>query len=55
MGRFDDDGFLTLTDRRKDRVISGGFNIYPRDLEAELRQHADVAGAAVVGVLRPVG
>ena len=50
VGRFDDDGFLTLHDRRKDMIISGGFNIYPSDLEAVLRSHADVADVAVVGV-----
>ena len=50
VGRFDDDGFLTLHDRRKDMIISGGFNIYPSDLEAVLRGHADVADVAVVGV-----
>ncbi|MRD48934.1 AMP-binding protein [Caenimonas koreensis DSM 17982] len=50
VGRFDDDGFVTLMDRRKDMVISGGFNIYPSDIEAILRQHAGVADAAVVGV-----
>jgi long-chain acyl-CoA synthetase len=50
VGRFDEDGFLILMDRRKDMVISGGFNIYPSDLEAELRQHPAVADAAVVGV-----
>jgi long-chain acyl-CoA synthetase len=50
VGRFDDDGFLVLMDRRKDMVISGGFNIYPSDLEAVLRQHPEVADAAVVGV-----
>jgi long-chain acyl-CoA synthetase len=50
IGRFDADGFLTLLDRKKDLVISGGFNIYPSDLEAQLREHADVADAAVVGV-----
>ena len=50
VGRFDDDGFLTLLDRRKDMIISGGFNIYPSDLEAVLREHPDVADAAVVGV-----
>jgi len=37
-------------DRRKDMVISGGFNLYPSDLEAVLRQHPAVAEAAVVGV-----
>ena len=50
VGRFDQDGFLILMDRRKDMVISGGFNIYPSDLESELRQHPAVADAAVVGV-----
>ena len=50
VGRFDDDGFLVLMDRKKDMVISGGFNIYPSDLEAVLREHADVADVAVVGV-----
>ena len=50
IGRFDTDGFLTLLDRKKDMVISGGFNIYPSDLEAVLREHAAVADVAVVGV-----
>ena len=50
IGRFDDDGFLILFDRKKDMVISGGFNVYPSDLEAVLRQHPAVADVAVVGV-----
>jgi acyl-CoA synthetase (AMP-forming)/AMP-acid ligase II len=50
IGRFDEDGFLILMDRKKDMLISGGFNVYPSDLEAVLRAHADVAEAAVVGV-----
>ena len=50
IGRFDDDGFLILMDRRKDMIISGGFNIYPSDLEAQLREHPAVAEVAVVGV-----
>ena len=49
VGRFDADGFLTLLDRRKDMIISGGFNIYPSDLEAVLSARADVAEASVVG------
>jgi acyl-CoA synthetase (AMP-forming)/AMP-acid ligase II len=50
IGRFDEDGFLILLDRKKDMIISGGFNIYPSDLEAMLRGHVAVAEAAVVGV-----
>jgi long-chain acyl-CoA synthetase len=50
VGRFDADGFLTLMDRKKDMIISGGFNIYPSDLEAVITQHPGVAEAAVVGV-----
>jgi long-chain acyl-CoA synthetase len=50
IGRFDADGFLTLFDRRKDMIISGGFNIYPSDLEAILVQHEAVDEASVVGV-----
>ena len=50
VGRFDADGFLQLMDRKKDMVISGGFNIYPSDLEAEIVQHPAVVEAAVVGV-----
>jgi acyl-CoA synthetase (AMP-forming)/AMP-acid ligase II len=50
VGRFDADGFLTLMDRKKDMIISGGFNIYPSDLEAVILQHPDVAEAAVVGM-----
>jgi acyl-CoA synthetase (AMP-forming)/AMP-acid ligase II len=50
IGRFDADGFLTLVDRKKDLIISGGFNIYPSDLEAVLRRHPAVADCAVLGV-----
>jgi long-chain acyl-CoA synthetase len=50
VGRFDADGFLILLDRKKDMIISGGYNIYPSDLEAELRLHPAVAEVAVVGV-----
>jgi long-chain acyl-CoA synthetase len=50
VGRFDADGFLVLMDRKKDMIISGGFNIYPSDLEAVLVGHAAIAEAAVVGV-----
>ena len=50
VGRFDDEGFLTLMDRKKDMIISGGFNIYPSDIEAVLSQHENVVDLAVVGV-----
>ncbi|MDB5432355.1 MAG: 4-coumarate--CoA ligase [Caulobacter sp.] len=50
VGRLDAEGFLTLMDRRKDMIISGGFNIYPSDMEAVILQHPAVAEAAVVGV-----
>ncbi len=53
VGRFDADGFLTLIDRKKDLIISGGFNVYPSDLEALLHTHPAVADAAVVGVPSP--
>ncbi len=50
MGRFDEDGFLVLMDRKKDMIISGGFNVYPSDIEAVLVSHPQVQAAAVVGV-----
>jgi long-chain acyl-CoA synthetase len=50
VGYFDEDGFLVIVDRKKDMIISGGFNIYPSDIEAVLLQHPDVAEASVVGV-----
>ncbi len=50
IGRIDADGFVELVGRAKDMIISGGFNIYPADLEAELLKEPGVAEAAVVGV-----
>jgi len=49
LGTFDGDGFLTLKDRSKDLIISGGSNIYPREVEEVLLRHADVVEAAVIG------
>ena len=50
MGRIDEDGFVHLLDRRKDMIISGGFNIFAADLEAVLRGHPDVADVAVIAI-----
>ena len=49
VGRFDEDGFLTLTDRSKDVIISGGSNVYPREVEEVLLRHADVEEVSVIG------
>ena len=49
VGSFDADGYLTLRDRSKDLIISGGMNIYPREVEEALLHHAGVRSVAVVG------
>jgi len=49
LGSLDADGFLTLKDRSKDLIISGGSNIYPREVEEVLLEHPAVAEASVVG------
>ncbi|MBL8837305.1 MAG: long-chain fatty acid--CoA ligase [Alphaproteobacteria bacterium] len=53
LGSFDASGYLTLRDRSKDMVISGGSNIYPREIEEVLLRHPDVAEASVIGVPDP--
>jgi acyl-CoA synthetase (AMP-forming)/AMP-acid ligase II len=50
LGKFDDDGFLILMGRKKDLIISGGFNIYPADIEAVLLEHPQIDDCAVIGV-----
>ncbi len=53
IGTRDADGYLYVVDRKKDLIIRGGFNVYPRELEEVLLTHADVSLAAVVGVPHP--
>ncbi|MBV9153171.1 MAG: long-chain fatty acid--CoA ligase [Alphaproteobacteria bacterium] len=53
LGSLDEDGFLTLRDRSKDMIISGGSNIYPREIEEVLLRHPDVVEASVVGRPHP--
>lgn len=50
VARLDDEGYVYIVDRKRDMVISGGVNIYPREIEEVLMAHPDVAEAAVVGV-----
>ena len=53
VGRLDEDGFLTLSDRSKDVIISGGTNIYPREVEEALLTHPDVREVSAIGVPDP--
>jgi long-chain acyl-CoA synthetase len=50
IGHIDEDGYILITDRKKDLIIVGGFNVYPREVEDILFTHPKVALAAVVGV-----
>ncbi len=49
IGLLDDDGYLYIVDRKKDMIVSGGQNIYPQDIEAQLVQHPNISEAAVIG------
>ena len=53
MGYVDEDGFLYLVDRKKDMIISGGVNVYPRDIEEVVARHPEVKEVAVFGVPHP--
>lgn len=53
VGRLDADGYLTLQDRSKDMIISGGSNVYPREVEEVLLNHPDVSEASVIGRPHP--
>ena len=50
MGRMDEDGYFFIVDRKKDMIIRGGFNVYPREIEEVLYEHPQVVEAAVIGV-----
>ena len=50
VGRFDEDGFLYIVDRKKDMIVSGGFNVFPKEVEDVISAHASVAQVAVIGV-----
>lgn len=50
IGTLDEEGFLRIVDRKKDMVISGGFNVFPTDVEAIIARHPEVLDVAVVGV-----
>jgi long-chain acyl-CoA synthetase len=54
LGTKDDDGFITIVDRKKDIIIRGGFNVYPRQVEEVLARHDAVAQVAVIGLPDPV-
>lgn len=53
IGRVDEDGFLYILDRKKDMILSGGFNVFPNDIEAVLAAHPDVLDVTVIGVPHP--
>jgi len=50
VGRFDDDGFLYIVDRKKDMIVTGGFNVFPREIEDVIATHPAVAQVAVIGI-----
>ncbi|SHN36003.1 long-chain-fatty-acid--CoA ligase [Cryptosporangium aurantiacum] len=53
LGTKDGDGYITIVDRKKDMVLRGGFNVYPREVEEVLMRHPDVAQVAVIAVPHP--
>jgi len=53
MGYYDNEGYIYIADRKKDMIISGGENVYPREVEEVLYQHPAVLEAAVIGVPDP--
>ena len=50
IGFLDQDGFVTLVDRKKDMILSGGFNVFPRNIEEAIYEHPAVAEVTVIGI-----
>ena len=53
IGQIDEDGYLSIVDRKKDMIIASGFNVYPRDIEEVLYEHSHIKEAVVIGVPHP--
>ncbi len=53
LARRDDDGYYSIVDRKKELIIRGGYNVYPREIEEALYEHSAVAEVAVVGIAHP--
>src|SRR5262245_8788495 len=53
LAKRDDEGFYYIVDRKKDLIIRGGYNVYPREIEEVLYEHPDVREAAVIGIAHP--
>jgi len=54
LGKYDEDGYVYIVDRKKDMIICGGYNVYPREVEEVIYQHPKVMEASVLGVKDPV-
>jgi long-chain acyl-CoA synthetase len=53
LARVDEDGFYYIVDRKKELIIRGGYNVYPREVEEVLYEHPEIAEAAVIGIPHP--
>ena len=53
LGYMDEEGYFYVVDRKKDMIIAGGFNVYPREVEEVLYEHPDVQEVVVVGIPDP--
>ncbi|HWE32127.1 MAG TPA: long-chain fatty acid--CoA ligase [Solirubrobacteraceae bacterium] len=53
IGRIDEDGYFFIVDRKKELIIRGGYNVYPREIEEVIYEHPDVREAAVIGIAHP--